>query len=113
MLWRDPDGVVVAAPDRCPHREAPLSAGWVDGGRLVCPYHGWTFSTGGTCVEVPSSGAGAPVPPAAHLLCVRAEERYGLVWLCLDEPVADIPVIPHEDDPAFRRINSGVRYIGI
>ena len=27
VLWRSPAGTVVAAPDRCPHREAPLSIG--------------------------------------------------------------------------------------
>lgn len=108
VVWRGPDGVVVAAPDRCPHREAPLSAGRVAEGCLVCPYHGWTFGAGGTCVEVPSSGAGRPVPPAAHLPTVRATERYGLVWVCLGDPVRDIPTIGAEDDPAYRRINSGV-----
>ena len=109
VLWRGPDGAVVAAPDRCPHREAPLSAGWTEGGEIVCSYHGWRFGAEGRCVEVPSSGAGVPVPPAAHLPCVRVEERYGLVWLCLDEPAGDLPVIPNEDDPSFRRINSGVQ----
>lgn len=109
VLWRAGDGVVVAAPDRCPHREAPLSAGWTDDGDLVCSYHGWRFGAGGRCVEVPSSGAGAPVPPAAHLPWVHVAERYGLVWLCLDEPAADLPVIPHEIDPSFRRINSGIQ----
>lgn len=109
VLWRDPDGAIVAAPDRCPHREAPLSAGWAEDGELVCPYHGWRFGAGGRCVEVPSSGRGAPVPPAAHLPCVHVTERYGLVWLCLDTPAGDLPVIPNEDDPTFRRINSGIQ----
>ncbi|CAN5383109.1 aromatic ring-hydroxylating dioxygenase subunit alpha [soil metagenome] len=108
VVWRGPDGELVAAPDRCPHREAPLSAGRVSGGCLVCPYHGWTFGAEGRCVEVPSSGAGRPVPPAAHLPVVRATERYGLVWLCLGVPAADIPAMAADDDPAYRRINSGV-----
>lgn len=109
VVWRTPVGGIVAAPDRCPHREAPLSAGWVESGELVCPYHGWRFGDGGRCVEVPSSGSGAPVPPAAHLPCVQVAERYGLVWICLDEPAGGLPVIGHEDDPTFRRINSGVQ----
>jgi phenylpropionate dioxygenase-like ring-hydroxylating dioxygenase large terminal subunit len=108
VVWRGPSGELVAAPDRCPHREAPLSAGRVTGGCLVCPYHGWTFGAEGRCVEVPSSGAGRPVPPAAHLPVVRAAERYGLVWLCLGQPAAEIPAMAAEHDPAYRRINSGV-----
>ncbi|HEY5664233.1 MAG TPA: aromatic ring-hydroxylating dioxygenase subunit alpha [Ilumatobacter sp.] len=109
-VWRTPDGTLAAAPDRCPHREAPLSAGTVSGGVLTCAYHGWSFGAGGRCVGVPSSGEGAAVPPAADLACVRAAERYGLIWLCPGEPAAGIPVIPEEDDPAFRRINSGFEH---
>jgi phenylpropionate dioxygenase-like ring-hydroxylating dioxygenase large terminal subunit len=108
VVWRGPDGVV-AAPDRCPHREAPLSEGSVDDAAcLVCPYHGWTFGAGGRCVRVPSSTEGVPVPPKAHLAVVHAVERYGLVWICPGEPVAGIPEIAAEHDPAYRRINTGV-----
>ena len=39
---------------------------------------------------------------------VHLDERYGLVWVCLDEPAAPIPEIAQEDDPAFRRINNPV-----
>ena len=108
VLWRSPDGTVVAAPDRCPHREAPLSIGTVEGGVLRCAYHGWSFADEGRCVEVPSSGAGVPIPKTAHLRCVRVEERYGLIWLCPGEPRAPIPDVANDGDPEFRRINSGV-----
>ena len=108
VVWHTPDGSVAAAPDRCPHREAPLSIGWIEDGNLVCAYHGWAFGDEGRCVEVPSSGAGATVPPAAHLPCVHAEARYGLVWICPGTPAASIPMVPHDADPAFRRINTGV-----
>lgn len=108
VVWRSTSGDVVAAPDRCPHREAPLSEGTVEDGCLVCPYHGWKFADEGRCVEVPSSGAGKKVPPAAHLATVLAQERYGLVWLCLGDPVARIPEMAAEHDDAYRRINSGV-----
>jgi len=108
VVWRSTSGDLVAAPDRCPHREAPLSAGTVDDGCIVCPYHGWKFADGGKCVEVPSSGAGRPVPPAAHLPVVHAQERYGLVWICLGKPAADIPAMVAETDDEYRRINSGV-----
>ncbi len=108
VIWRGAGGVVAAAPDRCPHREAPLSAGSCKDGNVVCPYHGWTFDGTGRCVLVPSAGQGAPVPPKAHLATVHATERYGLVWLCLGEPAAGIPEIPQDVDPAFRRITQPV-----
>jgi phenylpropionate dioxygenase-like ring-hydroxylating dioxygenase large terminal subunit len=110
VIWRDPEGKVVAAPDRCPHREAPLSAGCVNDGVLQCPYHGWEFGSGGQLVRVPSSLPGVPVPPTGHLPACNAVERYGLVWVCLGEPVADIPYIAHDADPAFRRINNPVEH---
>jgi phenylpropionate dioxygenase-like ring-hydroxylating dioxygenase large terminal subunit len=110
VLYRAIDGEVVAAPDRCPHREARLSEGAVGAdGCLTCPYHGWRFGARGTCVDVPSSGAGRPVPPAAHLDTVGVRDAYGLIWLCPDEPMGDVPGIRHDDDPTFRRINSGMQ----
>jgi phenylpropionate dioxygenase-like ring-hydroxylating dioxygenase large terminal subunit len=108
VVWRGADGRPAAALDRCPHREAPLSAGSVKDGCLVCPYHGWTFDTEGACVLVPSAGAGAPVPPRARLAAVHAADRYGLVWVCLDEPVAGIPEMPWDGDRSFRRLNNPV-----
>lgn len=108
VLWRAPSGDVVAAPDRCPHREAPLSAGLMQSGCLVCPYHGWTFGNEGRCVRVPSATDGVPVPPRAHLKTYDCQERYGLVWVCLGVPAAPIPEIVQDEDPAFRRINTPV-----
>ncbi len=108
VVWRGTDGRLAAAPDRCPHREAPLSMGSVVGGELKCRYHGWTFGADGRCTAVPSSGVGSAVPPAAHLDCCSVQERYGLVWICPGEPSAAIPTILQEDDPVFRRINTGV-----
>ena len=109
VLWRDPDGQVQAAPDRCPHREAPLSEGRVLDGVLECAYHGWCFGAGGRCDRVPSATEGVPVPPRAHLPTHLAVERYGLVWVCLGDPVAGIPDIAQDDDPLFRRINTEIQ----
>ena len=109
VLWRTGTGHVVGAPDRCPHREAPLSIGTVADGVLTCGYHGWSFGSDGRCVGVPSSGQAATIPPAAHLACVGVEERYGLVWICLGEPAGRIPIIAQEGDRSFRRINSGIQ----
>jgi phenylpropionate dioxygenase-like ring-hydroxylating dioxygenase large terminal subunit len=108
VLWRS-GGSIVAAPDRCPHREAPLSIGRVTDGVLACGYHGWSFGAAGACVSIPSSGATATIPPTAHLPCVEVRERYGLVWIRLESGDSDLPEIPQESDPAFRRINSGMQ----
>ncbi|MEO1061173.1 MAG: aromatic ring-hydroxylating dioxygenase subunit alpha [Actinomycetota bacterium] len=108
VLFRSADGTPTALPDRCPHRNAPLSGGEVSDGCVVCPYHGWTFDGDGQCVEVPSSGPGATVPPKAHLAGHHCVDRYGLVWVSIDEPTTEIPPAPYDDDPEFRRINTPV-----
>ena len=108
VLYTDPSGEVVVAPDRCPHREAPLSAGAVNDGVLVCCYHGWQFGRGGQCVGIPSADPGFPIPGNGHLQPYRSQVRYGLVWVCLGEPSADIPEIGHEGREGFRRINNPV-----
>ncbi|MDG1267349.1 MAG: aromatic ring-hydroxylating dioxygenase subunit alpha [Ilumatobacter sp.] len=108
VIWRGPDGSLVVAPDRCPHREAPLSIGIVDNGELTCAYHGWVFGAAGHCVSVPSSGPQAAIPPTAHLRCMQVQELYGLVWVCPGVPAFDIPRIAQDDDPMFRRLNTEV-----
>ena len=35
--------VVTALENRCPHAGAPLSEGFLEGCRLTCSWHGWTF----------------------------------------------------------------------
>ena len=108
VVWRDGTGAVVAAPDRCPHREAPLSLGRLDDGELECAYHGWRFGEAGHCVLVPSANDGVPVPPKAHLPTIHAAERYGLVWLCPGEPASGIPEVLYDTDPDYRRLNVDV-----
>ena len=108
VVWRAADGRLAAAVDRCPHREAPLSAGAVTDLGLQCPYHGWTYDAAGRCVLVPSAGAGAAIPARAALEPVWVAECYGLLWLCLDEPAAPIPAIAEDADRCFRRINQPV-----
>ena len=108
VLYRAPSGDFVAAPDRCPHREAPLSLGVIEDGCLICPYHGWSFGDDGKCVGIPSSTEGVPPPPRAHLATFQATEKFGLVWVCLGEPKVPLFDIAEEHDPTFRRINTPV-----
>ena len=109
VIWRDINGSLVAAEERCPHRQAPLSQGHLESGCLVCPYHGWTFGESGKCVNIPSSADGVPIPSKAHLNTVQVLEKYGLVWLCLGEPLNPLFELKEESDPSFRRINTEVQ----
>ncbi|MGH9211690.1 MAG: Rieske 2Fe-2S domain-containing protein [Acidimicrobiales bacterium] len=103
-VWRARDGFA-GAYDRCPHREAPLSMGTVnENGHLVCCYHGWHFDGVARCVRIPSQEPNLPIPPKAHARGVQTREAFGLVWVCLGTPAAEIPAIPEADDPAYRVI---------
>src|SRR5882724_4335942 len=102
VLWRS-SGKVAAFYDLCIHRGTPLSLGWVDDGELVCAYHGWRYRKDGSCSRIPSLPPDRPISTKAVARPFRAEERYGLIWLCLDEPQAGIPAFPQEfEDPLFR-----------
>ena len=102
VLWRA-GGTVNAAHDRCPHREARMSAGWVCDERLVCPYHGWEFAADGALAKVPQLEDDAPLPSKARLGSYRCQERYGWVWVCLDdEPLGGIPELPEYDAEGWR-----------
>ena len=102
VLWRA-GGTVVAALDRCPHREARLSRGWVHDDRLVCPYHGWEFSTTGNLARVPQLPATSPLPPKGVLDRFRCVERYGWVWVSLDDdPIGGIPELPEWELDGWR-----------
>ncbi|MDZ7643044.1 MAG: Rieske 2Fe-2S domain-containing protein [Woeseiaceae bacterium] len=99
VIYTDPAGQVVAALDRCPHREAPLSRGTMENGVLVCPYHGWSFGEQGHCVRIPSADPAMPVPRNGHLHCFHTEVRYGLVCGVPGRPA----VRPAGNQPGCRR----------
>lgn len=60
-------GELVAFDNRCPHQNAPLSAGHMEGCRVVCPYHAWSW-------DVTTGTSDNPADPALHCYEVR---RYG------------------------------------
>jgi phenylpropionate dioxygenase-like ring-hydroxylating dioxygenase large terminal subunit len=98
VAFRDAQGVT-AFKDLCIHRGTALSLGEITDGRLTCAYHGWQYDRSGACVHIPALLPGASIPRKARAVVYRAEERYGMVWLALDEPVAPIPDWPHVSDP--------------
>ena len=103
VLWLDGDGQPAAARDRCCHRSAQLSRGFVAGGRLVCGYHGWEYDRAGRVVRIPQ----AKDPDRKinfKIDAYRCAARYGYAWVALEEPLTGMPEIPEADDPAFRRI---------
>lgn len=53
VLFQAEDGAIQCVADVCAHNSAALSQGFVEGGQLVCRYHGWRYAKGGTCAHPP------------------------------------------------------------
>jgi len=123
--YRDAQGQVVVAQDRCIHRCARLSSGSVQEGKLTCRYHGWVYGNGGQVecipVEVPGSAnpgsanpGSAGVPPASvptiKAKTYRVVEQEGYVYVNLQVGL-HTPVKPRslsEVGPANGRVLRGV-----
>ena len=46
------DGTLAAVDNVCPHRAGPLAEGWIEDGKIVCPWHAWGFDLKtGACKE--------------------------------------------------------------
>lgn len=74
-VFRTANGQVGAFDDICPHRRMKLSLGSVDGEKLRCLYHGWTFDCDGK--------GESPATPKLYACAsvMEAAERHGAIWL--------------------------------
>jgi phenylpropionate dioxygenase-like ring-hydroxylating dioxygenase large terminal subunit len=105
VLWHNRQGIH-AWLDLCRHRGAKLSLGKVQDERLVCAYHGWCYDGTGACTCIPAHSARTSEFNAkARVFQVRV--RYGLVWVCLGSPAAEVPPFPEWDDPSYRKVPAG------
>lgn len=85
VIFRTSQGVH-AFKDLCIHRGVPLSLGKVVNDAIVCPYHGWTYNTCGTCTKIPAMPIGKAIPRKAKAITYHCVEEAGLVWVCLGQP---------------------------
>ena len=93
-LWRDGAGAPNAWENRCPHRGVRLTLGLHLGAELRCLYHGLRYASGtGRCTAIPSLG-NRELPRQLNV-CAKTfpvAERYGFVWVCLEEGVTLAPI---------------------
>ena len=90
--------------DRCPHRGYPMHKASVEAGGLRCAYHGWLYASSGECTQIPALAGDTAIPSRARLRQVGGvEERFGLVFVCLDEPLPGVtlPELPEASDTTF------------
>ncbi len=107
-IWRGAEeGQLHAVKDLCIHRGTALSLGWTDGDQIVCPYHGWRYRANGVCAAIPQLEDASKVPAKARIDAYSCQERYGLIWVALDEPRYDLPAIPELEDESWMVIPAG------
>lgn len=99
--------------DRCPHKQAALSEGRLtETGYLQCAYHGWSFSSDGSCVNIPQAASPSSFSQrtacAATSVPVCVHQELVWLWPGPQAPSADEvpPTIPELDDPAFQTVQS-------
>jgi len=83
VLWRAENGRLAAFENRCAHRAFPLSHSRVDGGQLVCGYHGCTYDSTGVCTYIPSQNQ---VPIGMRVPVFPVVEEPPFVWIWLGAP---------------------------
>ena len=79
IVWCDESGNVCVAEAYCPHLGAdlgPEAGGCIRDNRLVCPFHGFEYDSGGQCVATPFG----PPPKAARLQVFETRDIAGLVF---------------------------------
>ena len=101
VVARMGSGELLVAENTCPHKGMRLDRGQVVGDELQCAYHGWRFSAAGHCSNIPSLlTAPANKLQAAALVRYPVQERYGMIWVRLEEGGSHaVPDIPEFDDP--------------
>lgn len=70
----------------------------------MCPYHGWTYNSNGSCVRIPQM----PRKKPSNKIVVQnyqCKSKYGYIWVSLDEPLHDIPNFPEAENPLFYQIH--------
>jgi phenylpropionate dioxygenase-like ring-hydroxylating dioxygenase large terminal subunit len=107
VLWRDRSGATHAFHDLCIHRGTALSLGTVEGDEIVCPYHGWRYRADGACTRIPQLADPTRVPAKARATAFHCTERYGLVWVALEEPRFPLPEVPELDDEGWATVSCG------
>jgi phenylpropionate dioxygenase-like ring-hydroxylating dioxygenase large terminal subunit len=107
VVWRGAGGSVRAMSDLCVHRGTALSLGRVQGEELVCAYHGWKYGADGRCTAIPQKEDPSAVPDRARVRAFPAQERYGLLWVALEQPRWPLPQVPELENGEWKVVAAG------
>ncbi len=115
VIGREPGGAVFALRDICPHRGIPLSYGSLEGGEVVCCYHGWRFDTAGRLTHIPSLVAGQKFDLGkVKVRRYPVREVQGNIWIFMDDAGAaaddaalpPVPRVPEVGDTTYDMVRT-------
>jgi phenylpropionate dioxygenase-like ring-hydroxylating dioxygenase large terminal subunit len=90
VLWRDATGAIHAQEDRCPHRGARLSQGFVIEANIVCPYHGIAIDGDGRIASVPAL-PGCPIEGRLAVRTYAVAETGSTIFAYFPTPANETP----------------------
>lgn len=105
VLWRKSDGSIGCIADKCCHRGAALSGGWLKEDELICPFHGFAYDTSGKVTLIPANGKASPVSERYKVPGYQAIEKYGFIWVWTGDYKDETPEIPF-----FEELREGFSY---
>jgi phenylpropionate dioxygenase-like ring-hydroxylating dioxygenase large terminal subunit len=73
----------------------------------VCPYHGWRYAADGACTRIPQLADPTRVPARARVARFACQDRYGLLWVALEDARWPLPEVGEIEDPASNVVAAG------
>ena len=98
VLWRNTDNTLGCIADKCCHRGASLSQGFVKDNHIQCPFHGIEFSYDGGCQLIPANGKNANIPETFSQKSYITQEKHGFIWIFWSNQKEQLPEIPFFDN---------------
>jgi len=114
VAFKNSEGTVAVLEDRCAHRNAPLSAGFLDGKLLRCPYHGWGYNPNGVAEDIPACPSQASMAKKPCVQAYSAVEQDGYIWFSLsDHPATEAPLkFEHVNDKGWTTFRMNTLFEG-
>ena len=117
VVFRSGAGQVGIIGAYCSHRLAPLFFGRIENDGLRCPYHGWKYSPGGACIEMPNVPVEQQFKSDIRHPAYPCVERGDLIWTFMGG-APELPPLPEfeflsvpKDQRTYRLFHQDCNYL--